>query len=458
MNRATPNIVTRLDNQLWQTDLNQLAMPIAWLYRITRIIVAVIRDMVGGQINLRAMGMVYSSLLSMVPLLAISFSLMKGLGVVDNKLEPMLLNLMAPMGAQGKEIATNILGFVNNVNAGALGTIGLVVLLWTVVSLLQKIETSFNFIWHVSSSRNIVRRFSDYFSVLLIGPLLVTAALGATGAALNNQLVQQIAGIEPFGTLLLFITKLTPYLLITAAFTFVYMFIANTRVKFSAAVVGALVAGLLWATIGKVFGMIFGSSSNTMAIYSSFAALILFLIWIYWSWLILLIGAQVAFYVQNPKLQRSGHKPQSLNADQHEYLTLALITLIGRKFVDGAGGCSGDELVEQTGLPQEGFLPTLKTMQKLGLLRRSQDEPSLWMLSRDPDHLSITTLINSLRSAPTTGTALLENLPAVTQIQHDLKTGAAAAVADITLRDLLTADPQSLLYEADAIEAADSTD
>ncbi|RLA17508.1 MAG: hypothetical protein DRQ60_01810, partial [Gammaproteobacteria bacterium] len=72
--------------------------------------------------------------------------------------------------------------------------------------------------------------------------------------------------------------------------------------------------------------------------------------------------------------------------------------------------------------------------------------------------LSITTLINSLRSAPTTGTALLENLPAVTQIQHDLKTGAAAAVADITLRDLLTADPQSLLYEADAIEAADSTD
>jgi len=384
--------------------------------------------------------MVYSSLLSMVPLLAISFSLMKGLGVVDNKLEPMLLNLLTPMGAQGEEIASKILGFVNNVNAGALGTVGLVVLLWTVISLLQKIEGSFNFIWHVSSSRNIARRFSDYFSVLLIGPLLVTAALGATGAVLSNQLVQHIAGIEPFGMLLLFVTKLTPYLLITAAFTFVYMFIANTRVKFSAAVVGALVAGLLWATLGKAFGMVFGSSSNALAIYSSFAALILFLIWIYWSWLILLIGAQVAFYVQNPQHLRSGHTPLLLNTDQHEYLALGLITFIGRKFVDGRGGCSSQELTDETGLPEETIMPTLLTMQQLGLLRRSQDNPPLWILSHDPDQLSIATLVNSLRSAPGTGSLLLEKLPAVKQIQHDMKTGAAGAIGGLTLRQLLAAE------------------
>ncbi len=282
MNSTNPGLISRLDSQLWHADPRQLSRPGAWLLRVARITVAVIRDLLEGQISLRAMGMVYSTLLSVVPLLAISFSLMKGLGVVDNQLEPMLLNLVAPMGAQGEEIVTKILGFVNNVNAGALGTVGLVVLIWTVVSLLQKIEGAFNFIWHVTQSRNFARRFSDFFSVLLIGPLLITAALGATGAVLHNGLVLRIASIEPFGTLLVLVTQLIPYLLIAAAFTFVYMFIANTRVKIGAAFTGALVAGVLWETLGKTFGMVFGSSS-TLAIYSSFAILILFLVWLYWS-------------------------------------------------------------------------------------------------------------------------------------------------------------------------------
>jgi len=438
MNSTNPGLISRLDSKLWHADLRQLPRPGVWLLRVARITVAVIRDLLEGQISLRAMGMVYSTLLSMVPLLAISFSLMKGLGVVDNQLEPMLLNLVAPMGAQGEEIVTKILGFVNNVNAGALGTVGLVVLIWTVVSLLQKIEGAFNFIWHVTQSRNFARRFSDFFSVLLIGPLLVTAALGATGAVLHNGLVLRIASIEPFGTLLVLATQLIPYLLIAAAFTFVYMFIANTRVKIGAAFTGALVAGVLWETLGKTFGMVFGSSS-TLAIYSSFAILILFLVWLYWSWLILLIGAQVAFYVQNPAYQRSGHKLQSLNADQQEYLALALLTLIGRKFVAGTGGCSSDELCEQLGLPDEAITPILQTMQRLGLLRRSQDKPPLWILGRDPDQLPIATLVDQLRCAqdPRSRPVKLQRLPAVERIQNDLKTGAAAAVSGFTLRELL---------------------
>ncbi|MEL0083512.1 MAG: YihY/virulence factor BrkB family protein [Gammaproteobacteria bacterium] len=445
MNSNQSGLIARLHHRLWLFEPDLLARPLAALLHAARVTVAVIRDLLDGQISLRAMGMVYSTLLSMVPLLAISFSLMKGLGVVDNQLEPMLLNLVAPMGAQGEEIVGTILGFVNNVNAGALGSVGLIVLVWTVVSLLQKIEAAFNFIWHVSQSRNLARRFSDFFSVLLIGPLLVTAALGATGAALNNKLVQQIAAIEPFGTLLLTVTYLLPYLLIAAAFTFVYMFIANTRVRLSAAFTGALVAGILWETLGKTFGMVFGSSS-TLVIYSSFAVLILFLVWLYWSWLILLIGAQVAFYVQNPQYQRSGHHNQPLSPVEQEYLALSLLTLIGQRFVAGDGGCPTETLSEEIGLPEESFLPTLEKLQQLGLLRLSQDTPALWLLSRDPDRLNLARLLDELRAAQSVSSrrSPLADFPAVRSAQQQWQAGAAAAIEQLTLRDLLAdenADP-----------------
>lgn len=428
----------RLEQHLWSRDLNQSSRPGRWLIQTMRIVTAVIRDLIEGQITLRAMGMVYSTLLSMVPLLAISFSLVKGLGVVDNQLEPMLLNFVAPMGAQGEEIVATLLGFVNNVNAGALGTIGLLVLVWTVISLLQKIEGAFNFIWHVNQSRNFARRFSDFFIVLLIGPLLVGAALTATGAALNNTFVLKIASIEPFGTLLVLATQMIPYLLITVAFTFVYMFIANTRVKLSGALPGALVAGVLWETLGKTFSLIFGSSA-TLAIYSSFAILILFLVWLYWSWLILLIGAQVAFYVQNPHYQRSGHRLESLNSEQQEYLALALLSLIGDQFVSGESGLSTLALGNKVGLPEESITATLTRLQTLGLLKRSQDRPSLWILSRDPDQVGIGQLLQQLRQSHNAKTeTVLQEIPAAVEIQKKWQNGAFDAVTGQTLRQLLS--------------------
>ena len=440
MATSKSTMADRLDQLLWGRDLSQSGLLTRLMTASMRVVVAVIRDLIEGQITLRAMGMVYSTLLSLVPLLAISFSLVKGLGVVDNQLEPMLLNFVAPMGAQGEEIVGTLIGFVNNVNAGALGTIGLAVLIWTVVSLLQKIEGAFNFIWHVNQSRHFARRFSDFFIVLLIGPLLVGAALTATGAALNNSFVLKIASIEPFGTLLLLATQMVPYLLITVAFTFVYMFIANTRVKLSCALPGALVAGILWETLGKTFSMIFGSSA-TLAIYSSFAILILFLVWLYWSWLILLIGAQVAFYVQNPQYLRSGHRNQPLNSEQQEYLALALLSLVGDRFVSGGGGLPTEALSDQIGLPEESISPTLQMLLRLGLLKRSQEQPSLWILNRDPDQVSIGELLQQLRQSQNQSQSRapqLHQIAAARQIQKTWQDGAFEAVRGQTLRQLLS--------------------
>ena len=182
-----------------------------------------------------------------------------------------------------------------------LKSLKLLFLLYTVVSLIQKVESSFNYVWQVERLRGLAQRFSSYLSVILIGPVLVFTALGVTATAMNNALVQQLMSVEPFGELLVSFSRLVPYLLVIAAFIFIYMFIPNTRVKFLPAFVGGVVAGILWQSNDWAFATFVASSSNYVVIYSSFAILILLLIWLYLNWLILLLGAQVAFYIQYPQ-------------------------------------------------------------------------------------------------------------------------------------------------------------
>jgi membrane protein len=223
---------------------------------------------------MRAMSLVYTTLLSLVPLLAVSFSVLKAFGV-QNQLEPALLNFLAPLGPKGAELTATIIGFVDNMRVGVLGSVGLALLLYTVVSLIQKVERAFNYTWHVSHNRRFVERFSDYLSVLLIGPVLMFSALGATASILNTSLVLSMAKIPVLGWIIDTGGTLLPYFFAIAAFTFVYVFVPNTRVRLGPAVVGAIVAGVLWQSIGWGFAFFMVGSTNYAAIYSGFAILIL---------------------------------------------------------------------------------------------------------------------------------------------------------------------------------------
>jgi len=230
--------------EVWETDLKSLPRWRRAGVLSFRIIWKVASDLHAGQLNLRAMSLVYTTILSLVPLLAISFSVLKGFGVHE-QLYDLSSQLLEPLGEQGKEIGDRIFGFVENVKVGVLGSVGLVLLIYTVISLIQKIEFSFNFIWKVSQTRPLARRFSDYLSVVLVGPVLVFSAIGVKASLMNNSMVQSLQSIEPFGTLLQFISSLLPIALVIGAFTFIYVFMPNTRVKLTSALVGALAASLI---------------------------------------------------------------------------------------------------------------------------------------------------------------------------------------------------------------------
>lgn len=301
---------------------------------VGRYALAMLRDLMEGEISLRAMSLVYTTLLSLVPLLALAFSILKALGV-HNSLEPLLLQVLAPLGEQAKVIADNIIGFVNNIKVGVLGSIGVGMLLYTAVSMISKVEASFNYIWRITQTRGATQRFGQYLSVLIVGPVLIFSALGLTASVRSSSIVTRLQQIEPFGTTLLVLTELAPYALIVGAFTFMYAFIPNTRVRLAAAAGGGLFAGVAWESASVGFARFVGGAGSYSAIYSGFAIVIVLLIWLYLGWLIVLFGCRLSFYIQHPRYLSGFVEPAPPGSREAEFLALRLMMLIVSRFQGG---------------------------------------------------------------------------------------------------------------------------
>jgi membrane protein len=210
--------------EIWSVNTDSLGIVRAFSIKILRLFYVTAREFSEGYLTLRAMSLVYTTLLSLVPLLAVSCSVLKAFGV-HNQIQPILLNFLGALGPRGEEITYKIIGFVENMKVGVLGTLGLSLLIYTVISLIQKIENAFNAIWRIGKSRSLARKFSDYMSVILIGPVLMFSALGLTASISSAAVIQKIMSIEPFGSVLFFAGKLIPYFFVCAAFTFIYSFI-----------------------------------------------------------------------------------------------------------------------------------------------------------------------------------------------------------------------------------------
>ncbi|MDX5367243.1 MAG: YihY/virulence factor BrkB family protein, partial [Alphaproteobacteria bacterium] len=195
------------DLPLWQRAL-YLAARIGW---------AVVRDLLSGTLSLRAMSLVYTTLLSIVPALAIGFAIFRAFGF-DAYLQTMVTDFLAPLGDEGTAITKQIMEFVQRVNANILGTVGFFFLLYTVISLINKVEAAFNAIWRVEASRSFARQFTEIVSMSVLGPLLVLSAFGIMAGALSNSYFGTLAEYEAVHFVLEQSSRLLPYALLIAAF------------------------------------------------------------------------------------------------------------------------------------------------------------------------------------------------------------------------------------------------
>jgi membrane protein len=241
----------------------------------------------------------------------------------------------------------------------------------------QKIEESFNYVWYVSKPRSFARRFSEYLIVLLVGPLVMVTAIGMITSIQSITVVQFLVDNEQLGPAFVLIGKFVPYLLISGIFTFLYMFMPNTNVNLKSALVGGIAGGFMWATMGAVFTTFILYSTRTLQIYAGFAVAITTLIWLYLNWLILLIGAQLAFYHQRPAFLRIGRREPRLSNSIRERLVLNIMYLVGRSFRDADHAFTFTQLSEQLKIPSIALSPIVTALETQGLLISTDKEELL---------------------------------------------------------------------------------
>lgn len=430
---------------LWKVDLRSLSRPRALLVKALRLLYVTGKEVTEAQLALRAMGLVYTTLLALVPLLAVGFSVLKAFGV-HNRVEPLLSNLLLPLGEKGAEITQRIIEFVNNMNVGVLGFLGLALLVYTVISLLKKIEEAFNSIWRVRTQRSFARRFSDYMSVVLVGPLLVVSAMGITASVMSSGLMQELLAIEPLGTLINVVVRLLPYVLVCAAFTFIYSFVPNTKVDLGSSVVGGVVGGVLWETAGWGFASFIVTSTKYTAIYSGFAILVFFMIWLYLSWLVLLIGAVVSFYHQHPHIPPGEADVRQFNTRLMERTAFLVMALIGHHFYQGRKPWTLEALADYIGLPFDFVLDAVEKLERAGLVTGTGEADQTYLPAKDMESITLREIVNAVRmsgeSLPVQRTSLMRE---VERVISGIDKSIEDAVGGETLRDLVHALKEEVL-------------
>jgi len=428
-----------LQNFTWDADLRRLPLPYRVLIGALRLGQVLLRELIGGELSLRAMSMVYTTLLSVVPLLAFSFSVLKGLGI-HNRFEPILYQFLAPLGPQGAELSAQVVAFVARIDVGVLGGLGLIMLIYTQLSLLQKIEISLNHVWQIERLRHLGQRFTTYLSVLLVGPILVFSAVGIIASMQNYSAVLWLMEHEPFGTLLIETSRIVPYLLIVAAFTFIYTFIPNTRVRLYAAVVGGSVAGFLWQSTGWAFAKFIAASAGYQAIYSGFAILVLLLIWLYINWLVLLIGAQISFLVQNPQYLTRTRIRLVLSNRLKERVALSVMYLVAERHHRNEPEWSASALAEHLGLPEISLSGVITMLCARGYLVETQAEPPGLLPAADIATIRIAALIDTVRAADEDAhlsPSCMSGPAPIDALLLRLQSARDAELANATLKDLL---------------------
>ena len=337
-------LFTYFTDTIFRQDVSEWRNPVVrWLVQQYRLLFYTAHGLLEHGTLVRSAALTFYTLMSLVPLLALVFAVVKGFGLADG-----LVENLYELFPQHPETVDYVVGFAENALArtqgGVVAAVGLVMLFWAVIRVFGSIESAFNNIWEVKVARSIARQWTDYIAVVMIVPVLWILA-----NTVGNYIEQQLGLYDKwyFTTL----SRLASMVVIWTMFTLLYLIIPNARVRFQSALMAGIVAGTIFLLFqwGYVYVQRWMTSYN--AIYGSFAALPLFLIWMQTSWEILLFGGELSFAYQN--ISRFAEERESLRIsyDQRRKVLLAVMILVARNFRDHGGTLPADEIRERLGLP-----------------------------------------------------------------------------------------------------------
>jgi membrane protein len=324
---------------VWEVRLRDLPPAKAFLLRCLRVVLLALRGFVknGGQKS--ASVLTYYTLLNLVPLIGVAFGIAKGFG-----LEKLVQNQILQMAEKANwqaDISSQILAFsqslLEHAKGGVIAGVGVVMLFYTVISIFGKIEDSFNAIWEVERPRTLVRKFTDYLTVMVLAPILfiISSSMTVLVAGKVKVIVQQIALLGAFSSVIFFLLNLMPYLSIWVLLVILYLVMPNTRVPLHSAIAGGVVAGTIFQVVQWVYIKFQIGVASYGAIYGSFAALPLFLVWLQLSWTIVLLGAEIAR--ANEHYETFGFHPDysRISEGSKKILMLRIFHLVVKRFAQG---------------------------------------------------------------------------------------------------------------------------
>ena len=397
MNKRIAALWKFLTDDIWRITENEVTRTTFSLYNIIKSVYLCINRFTQDRLVNKAAALTYSTLLAIVPILAIVFAIARGFGFDDLIREQILTGF-----GGSSEAVEVILEFVNSylsqTRSGVFIGIGLILLFYTVLVLINNLEITFNRIWQVKKARSMYRKITDYSSMLLLIPVLLVVSGGLSiymSTALKH--VEDYTLLAPLGK---FLIRLIPFALTWFMFTGLYIFMPNTKVKFKY----ALVAGILAGTAHQAFQFLYISSqlwvSRYNAIYGSFAALPMFLLWLQISWTICLFGAQLTYATQNIRNFSFDKDTRNISHRYREFVSILIMSLICKRFEGNEPPYTAEEISEQGQIPIQLAHRTLYELQEIRLIheviRDEKSEDIAYQPSMDINRLNVALLLDRL--------------------------------------------------------------
>jgi membrane protein len=374
--------------------------------RVLRIITLIGQGLDRTESFIRASALTYITVLSLVPFLALAFSVAKGLDAfesLENEVVQPFLDETFPQAAftapdgEGpagtRQAVEKVLGFVKDTSFGKLGTIGLLFLIWAAQKMLTSIEQAFNRIWGIRKQRSWVRKLTDYTALMVVTPILLLAATTA-GSALQTERVKSWVSSVPG---LSVIGYIVPLLALWIAFTFLYICMPNTKVPLKSAFIGGIVGGTLWYIFQILHVRFQVGIAGYSAMYASFAAFPIFLAWLYSVFVIILVGALVAWAHEHEPMYSTLRRAGVDTMADRELVALRALRAIAEAFHAGKGMIKEDELAAQCGLPVSKLMEILDPLENSMLIAHVNDPIAGWLPAKPLDTIRLQDVLTALR-------------------------------------------------------------
>lgn len=348
---------------IWVRDTPGTPLPVRLWRGACRLLYLIGFGFIKDQCVIRAAALTFTTILSIVPFLAVAFSISKGFGLQNSDV---MREWVLKLTTGRPEVADKIIEYIDRTNVQALGWVGVAMLLFTVLSLVGTIEKAFNTIWHVRKGRSAWRKVADFFPVIVFGPLILLVASSFNVSLQKQEVVNTLLSVEAIGFLETVMLKMTPYMLIIMAFTMMYAFVPYVRVKLQAATLGGIVGGVLWqlAQWGYIHWQIGAAKYN--AIYGSFAQLPVLLIWIYISWIIVLLGAEVSYAWQNLNSFVKQRYFGEATPFERQKIAVLMMIVLAKRFSEGKPLPSVEEISDGLMAPSSLVSDLFTLLQKAG--------------------------------------------------------------------------------------------